>query len=747
MIHLEYVFHDVQSDIVFKSPEKINEVFAKSDSKLFSLKANNGKGKSWLMTFIISSLIEYPSRAMSGNGPLLFMTDELLEKVAQMRKHSAGLIEGVLRIQLGELIVKVEYELERENPTRKFALASDSENWRDLDDSVLTSHARFCYLIPENPTKRIQGIKINIKSLLDRIKFEEENRQQQLKHDWRSQTDNIRDEGLIRKLKVELTEATRKRDENLKRLDQLKEQCLQSALVDKLQELRKGREEIARLDTGMKELKERLKKMPELLSSDEEDKIIANWNAAQREVKGSELARLVKYIAELGNEASNGFSDVQNSFLSSIQEAGQLARLSDYFEHKSFGSIPFLNKEPRSLSNYKLLLLSKSLQTKIVEFFQEKFSVSDSEKEGLEAIKELIGWLERRTDVADKLLRDKLQLPVSGKRLLKLLQDEERGMVEQEKLSKLEQSIEANFSRIPTAIKDFEAIQKRFTKAEKAFKQMQLGLSSDDRSLHLKLNADFRELQSQHGSMGTTIGELEGYISRNAPTLKVATIKGLTDSIAVQRTKVRSGSKNAQEELQEAQLKNHEYNSKCGDLEGRLRFEQDKSASTIDAKDKDRISPYVNLMGEFTRFCTSASERFDEKKTTEVGEKIRGLFGEVARNQLGGEILFDGVKRELQSVDFNSESLVFLSEKGKSTSLPWNRLSTGNSAALFLNSTLHNVIQQGKAIVALIDEVGDMTKQSRSQAFKSVRGNADRFAMFLTAEPSEENVFKIEKLQ
>ena len=327
--------------------------------------------------------------------------------------------------------------------------------------------------------------------------------------------------GLIEKLKVELAEATRKRDENLKHLDQLKEESLQSALVDKLQELRKGREEIARLDTDMKQLKERLKKMPELLSGDEENKIISNWNAAQREVKDSELARLVKYIAELGYETSNGFSDVQNAYLSTIQEAGQLARLSDFFEHKSFGSIPFLNKDPQSLSNYKHLLLSNSLQPKIVDFFQKKFSVSDSEKEGLEAIKELISWLERRTDVADKLLREKLELPVSGRRLLKLLQDEERDMVEQEKLSRLEQSIEANFSRIPKVLKDFEDVQKRFAKSEKAFKQMQLGLSSDDRSLHLKLKADFREMQSQHGSIESKITELEGYISRNAPALKV----------------------------------------------------------------------------------------------------------------------------------------------------------------------------------------------------------------------------------
>jgi len=180
-MHLEYVFHDSQSGIVFKSPEKINEVFAKADAKLFSLKANNGKGKSWLMTFIISSLIEFPSRAMSGS--LLIMTDELLEKINQLRKHSEGLIEGVFQIQLGELLVKVEYALEREKPTRKFALASDPENWRELDDSVLSSHARFCYLIPENPTKRIQGIKINIKSLLDRISSEDENRQKQLMQD------------------------------------------------------------------------------------------------------------------------------------------------------------------------------------------------------------------------------------------------------------------------------------------------------------------------------------------------------------------------------------------------------------------------------------------------------------------------------------------------------------------------------------------------------------------------------------
>lgn len=746
MMHLEYVFYDAASGNVFKSPKQINEVFEKSDSNLFSLKAYNGKGKSWLMTFIISSLIEYPNRAMSG--PLLVMTEELLEKIDQLRKHSAGLIEGELRIQLGDLIVKVNYELERENPTRKFALSADPENWSDLDDSVLVQHARFCYLIPENPTKRIQGIKVNIKKLLNTISTKDTDRQQQLKQDWRSQTENTRDVGLIEKLKVELVEAKRKRDENLKQLEKLKEESLQIAIVDKLHDLRKGREETARLDIGMKQLKERLKKMPELLSSDEENKIIANWNAVQREVKDSELARSVKYISELGHAASNGFSNVQGAYLSSIQEAGQLARLSDFFEHRSFGSIPFLNKDPQSLSNYKRLLLSNSLQSKIVEFFQEKFSVSDSEKEGLEAIKELISWLERRTDIADKLLRDKLQLPVSGRRLLKLLQDEERGMVEQEKLRKLEQSIELIFSRIPTAIKNFEDIRKRFAKAEKAHKQMQLGFSNSDRSLHLKLKADYRELQSQHGNIESKLTELEGYIARNAPALKVATIDELTDSIAIQRSKIRVGSQAAKEKFEKAQLKNHEYNSKCGDLEGRLRVEEDKSASTLDEKDVERISPYVNLMGEFTRFCTSASARFDEKNSTEVGEKIRGLFGELARKQLGGEILFDGVRRKLQSVDFNAESFVYLNDENSMVSLPWNRLSTGNSAAVFLNSTLHNVIQQDKAIVALIDEVAQMTTQSKEQAFKSVRSNAEKFAIFFTAEPLEDkDSFEIEQLQ
>ena len=109
-MELEYVFHDAASGIIFKSPENINDVFANSEEMLFSLKADNSMGKSWLMTFIISSLIEYPDRHVGSQ--FLVMTEELLEKIQQLRKSSAGLIKGEIRIELGELIVKVEYELE-----------------------------------------------------------------------------------------------------------------------------------------------------------------------------------------------------------------------------------------------------------------------------------------------------------------------------------------------------------------------------------------------------------------------------------------------------------------------------------------------------------------------------------------------------------------------------------------------------------------------------------------------------------
>ena len=123
------------------------------------------------------------------------------------------------------------------------------------------------------------------------------------------------------------------------------------------------------------------------------------------------------------------------------------------------------------------------------------------------------------------------------------------------------------------------------------------------------------------------------------------------------------------------------------------------------------------------------------------------MFGDVATKQLGGEFLFDGVKRKLISVDFNNDSLIYEDTDQKPRSLPWNRLSTGNSAALFLNSTLYNVIQENKTVVALIDEVGDMTSGSRQQAFKSVRQNSSQFALFMTAEPKEGQDFKITPLK
>ena len=743
-MELEYVFHDAASGVIFESPENINDVFANSEEMLFSLKADNSMGKSWLMTFIISSLIEYPDRHVDSQ--FLVMTEELLEKIQQLRKSSAGLIKGAIRIKLGELIVKVKYELEKEKPIRTFALTSNPQDWSDLDDSILAQHARFCYLIPENPTKRIEGIRLNIKALLTAIGTAEIQRQNQLKNDWRSCTDAIRDEELIEELGTKISEVTEKRDNNLLELEKLEEENIQSEVIDKLGELRSGLEEVSRLDAEMKQLKEELKQMPDVISNEQEDKVIAGRTAAHREVKDSELAKLLKRISLLGDESSNGFSDVQNAYLSAVPEALQIARLSDSFENREFNMIPFINKEPKSLSKFKQMLLSSSLEMKVKDFFKKKFSIADSEREGLEAVKELISWLERRTAVVDNLLRDKLQLKVSGSRLLQLLKDEETKMVEQEKLSKLEASIEAIFSKMKGAIDEFVIIEKSYARAEKAYKKMERGLSHDVRTLQIKRKGDYRSLQVQHGQLTNSISNVEGFIKRHSPELKTGGVKELTQSIALLKRNLRVASKDARSRLDKAKSKNHELNSQLGNLEGKLRFESDKRPGILSSDEIEKMRPYMGLMDDYARFSVEARKRFEEKTATGTGNNIRELFGEVARNQLGGEILFHGVKRELMSVDFNTKSLVFKDDSGEIKSLPWHRLSTGNSAALFLNSTLHNIIQQGKKIIALIDEVGDMSEKSRDLAFKSVRDNSSQFALFFTAEVINEEEFKIEKL-
>ena len=516
-------------------------------------------------------------------------------------------------------------------------------------------------------------------------------------------------------------------------------------MTEKLKELRSTREEINKTEKRQKDIVAQLKKMPDMLSSSEEDEIIREWTASRRALKNSDLVEFTRFVANLGDAENNGFEDVQDKYMCEISEASQFARLLDLFDTESFDEIPFVNKDPKSLSHYKLLMTRSSVEENIVSFFQKEFDVSDSEKEGLVAVQELIKWLVDRGGVADKLLRERLQLQVSSKRLLALLREEEKGMVEQEKLSQLEALIASQFSRTNQVIDDFEVLRKRYVKAFKNHEKLSANQSIAQKERQLSLREDGRVVLKSLNSLKKTATDLQGFISRNAPDLKTGSISEISEAIR-QQQKSHPGSEKTKSKIERLSVDLKALRSEAEDISAKLRIEQSKNESSMTPEECEKVAPYVRAITEFSRFCNLARKSFDEREPTELGDKIRNLFGDVALRQLGGEILFDGEKRELVAVDFQSESLVFVDGSEK-RSLPWNRLGTGNSAALFLNSTLHNVIQQGKKIVALVDEVGDMDSQSRNQAFKSVRANSDAFSLFLTAEPSEQNQFIIEQLK
>ena len=740
---LNYTFKDPHSGITFKHPEGLNDLLSEQRDKLFSLKANNGKGKSWLMTFIISSLIEFPERMKNSPSPLLVMTDELLDKVQQLREFSSGRIQGELQIELGNINVQVKYEYDETKPQRRFAPIDEPKNWSDLDDTILARNARFCYLIPENPTKRIQGIKTNIKKQLIEIGESQSQAAISLKSDYRTNTSNIRNPELITEYEAALDMAKVEKKDKFDKLERLQEDNQQFSILNTLKGLRDLFGEFNRMKSELKELKSEIKEMPKIRSTQEEDDILKTWRNAQRSIDSSQLSNIVRFISLLGEEEFNDFGDFQNQYVSELNAVSQLGRLNDFFEQKFYDSNPFLNSDKQALSKYRKILLQPSLTSDIIDFFTKATAISTAEQEGLAAIKELIKWLEERSEIADHLLRDKLRLNVSSQRLLSMLQVEERNMVEQEKLNQLAQQIENKLSQIPDALDEFAKLKKDFLKAKKNHDDLSRASSAGERDKQLQKRDKFRSLQEKLGKAEANISTRSTFITNKAPLLKIGTVSEITASIGAYTKQNPRASIGVEKELQTAEQKHRQQVLKVQDLEDKLKFESDKCESAYSPEELEAIQPYLNLKLEFAKFCGQATNLFSETTPTPLGGKIRDLFGDVAKNQLGGEILFDGVKRELISVDFNIDSLVYKDNDGALKKLPWNRLSTGNSAALFLNSTLYNVIQESKSVVALIDEVGDMTSDSRSQAFQSVRQNASQFALFIAAEPKEGQDFEI----
>lgn len=744
---LNYTFKDPHSGIQFKNPDGLNELFSQEGDKLYSLQANNGKGKSWLMTFIISSLVEFPERMKSSPSPLLVMTDELLAKVQELRKYSSGNIKGELQIGLGSIQIKIEYKYGEPRPTRCFAPKDDPDNWSDLDDSILSRHARFCYLIPENPTKRIQGIKTNIQNQLTAIKSTQLEISLALKDEFRENTSDIRNADLIKELDDELIRARREKEDKRKKLELIQENHEQFIVLENLKELRMALMEHGRIETVVKKLKGVIKEMPKIRTSQEEQEILQKWNDAKRAVDSSPLANVVRFISKLGEEEFNDFGNFQNQYVSELDEVNQLCRLNDCFELQNYDSNPFLNSDQQSLSKYRKILTGASLTSDIVNFFTKITAISTEEQEGLAAIKELINWLEKRAHIADHLLRDKLRLNVSSQRLLSLLQDEERKMAEQEKLNQLAREVDTRVAQIPIALEGFDKLKKEFLKAQKNYDEVNRDSSAAEREKQMQKREEFRDLQRKLVKTERNISERRTYVSNKAPMLKTGTVAEINASITQYTRQNPKSSKGVATELQEHELKYKQQAIKVRELHEKLAFESNKSESSFTPAELETLKIYVDLRLEFSKFCTNAINLFSESTPTPYGDKIRELFGDVAKKQLGGEILFDGVKRKLISVDFNSESLIYADTNQKPIALPWNRLSTGNSAALFLNSTLYNVIQENKTVVALIDEVGDMTSDSRQQAFQSVRQNSSKFALFMTAEPKEGEDFEITPLK
>ena len=744
---ISYTFNDPQSGITFTNPEGLNDIISQDGDKLFRLQANNGKGKSWLLTFIISSLIEFPERMKGTKSPLLVMTAELLEKVQQLRAHSSGHLQGKLEITLGDIKVEIEYKFGEPHPKRRFAPVNGPESWSDLDDSILMQHARFCYLIPENPTKRIEGIKTNIKIQLANISNTQETISMSLSREYRENTTNIRNEALIEELKNELRKATRDKEDKQKKLESLKTENQHFVTFTALKDLRMALTEYERIKTEVTKVKSEISKMPKVRSSQEEQDIYQKWAKAQTAIDSSPLANIVRFISHLGDEEFNDFGDFQSQYLAELDAVKQLVRLSDLFEDKAYDSNPFLNSDKQSLAKYRKILLQPSLESDIVAFFTKITAISTEEQEGLAAIKELIEWLEKRADIAEHLLRDKLRLDVSCQGLLTRLQDEERKMVAQEKLNLLAQEIEDKISRIPQALDEFNQLKKDFLKAQKNFEDVSRDTSAAGRQKLLRKKDEQRDWQIKEAKAEKDISTQRTIISNKAPLLKLSSISDVNASIKEYTRQNPKASKGVQIELQAADSKYRQQAAKVRELQERLSFESSKSKSSFTPEDLEKIKPYVNLRSQFAQFCDKANGLFSETTPTHVGNKIRDLFGDVAKKQLGGEILFDGVKRKLDSVDFSNEALVYLDSDLTPRTLQWNRLSTGNSAALFLNSTLYNVIQENKTVVALIDEVGDMTSDSRQQAFQSVRQNSSQFALFMTAEPKEGGDFEITPLK
>lgn len=732
-MRISYTFTDNEHNgEVYHSPDFFNSSASKSNS-IYELKGKNGLGKSWIMFFLLSSLVDdVSSEALREHSSFLNMSPELVEKYLDTYKRAVDAGELIGEVYLESQQLKIRAKFHANGVVDKEYSVSGGE-WEPLTDTLARHHLRVLFLIPEEPTKRINKIEEKITIEIGKIARSFEEATYSLQKDFRDRTSNLQDSSVVEKLvndlqslndkqnqlKIKVTEA-RSLNANVHAFNSLTSLVENQGLLDKYQ-YRKS------------ELENKLKAFSKQPSRKDVLDAVNAERSALRDISQSKLHSLFEELCDLGSFHANRISDVMDEYLG-VPLIAHIRKHKNWFTEEGVEDHPLYSNDSGVWRAFTTVLRSDSSKNGIFTFFHERFERAASEQEDLRALTELIDWLETRKAVAGPILQEKFGVTRSCDEILVLLKEETAKLEVSQKLESLEQRVVNIIEQIRENLRAYEELwtdcRKRVAKRKKLDNKKDVGGGGEKESLEMertdlethRIPRTLKKVRDlKHDVSLSVTGDLSSLEAQ-----KVALIS-LKKKLPADKESVESKFRNLEKELD---LVEREIRDKS------IKLERERAKNLPEFSDDEIaiIRPVTQGIDDFYQKVLNRVTTHYQDNESPYHKAVTSVYSDRALELIGNKIVWGESQQLLAGISMGSKEFILQS----GDRVKFDRTSTGQGGAIYLSTVLRNALQEDKMVVAMFDEFGDLSEDSRGLVYDAAREYPQNLGVLLTA--SVENV-------
>ena len=724
----EYTFTDHEHNgEVYRSPK----FFASSESKancIYEVKGENGLGKSWIMFFLLSSLIDdVLSEAEREHSSCLQMSSELVEKYHKTFQRSVDAGDLKAEFYLETQRVKIRAQFNAEGQVNKEISVSGGD-WEQLTDTLARRHLQVLFLIPEEPTKRINKVEEKITTDINQISSAYGDATFSVRKDFRDRTKNLQDIKVVNKL-VEDLEGLNDKEKDLE--NKVREARFLNAKVHAFNSLSLLVDKQNLLDQYQERksvLQNKIKAFSKQPSRKDVLDAISTEKTTLRQISQSKLHNLIDELCALGSFEANGISDVMEEYRG-VPVIAHIRRCKNWFTDEGVEDHPLYSNDAAVWRKFTSDLRSDSSKNRLIAFFHERFEHAANEQEDLRALTELIDWLETRKAVAGPILQEKFGVTRSCDEILVLLREETARLEVSQKLESLEKKIVNTIERLKENLSGYEELwkeyRKRIAKRQKLDSQTDQMGSSDKERIEIEIT----DLETEKiPRLLRDIRNLKSDVSSN--------VAGDLSTLEAQKVALKSLKKNVPTDTQSIQSNFDRLEEKLNlvvreirDKSIKLDREQAKNEPEFSETEIAVLRPVTQGIDDFYQKVLGKITEHYHDKSSPYHDAVTSVYSDVALKLIGNKIVWGDSQRSLTGISMGSRE--FILDSGDR--VKFDRTSTGQGGAIYLSTVLRNALNEDKTVIAMFDEFGDLSLHSRELVYDAARENHENLGVLLTA--------------